>query len=252
MSTYFYIVSIIIYQEEIYIEIYYNYAKNVYRESTYRNIIGFCIVSIITYQEELYKATVNNFFRDRQIYWWRKPEYSEKTTDLLQVTDKLYYTSCTEYTSPWAGFEFITLVVIGTDCTGSCKSNSIQSRPRQLLPGRGIYDYNKSLTVKFVWTKNTEANFFLLSMSNVRNNQLFLVLCGEELIWETILTLHFFSKKKKKKMLEKTERAIWPIRETGNIGYAKKTCEIYHNTKIKCQLQYTQHHKNTTTKTSTA
>jgi hypothetical protein len=25
-----------------------------------------------------------------QFYWWRKPEYPEKTTDLPQVTDKLY------------------------------------------------------------------------------------------------------------------------------------------------------------------
>ena len=24
----------------------------------------------------------------RQFYWWRKPEYPEKTTDLSQVTDK--------------------------------------------------------------------------------------------------------------------------------------------------------------------
>ena len=30
---------------------------------------------------------------------------------------------CIEYTSPLAGFEVTTLVTIGTDCTGSCKSN---------------------------------------------------------------------------------------------------------------------------------
>ena len=30
---------------------------------------------------------------------------------------------CIEYTSPWSGFKLTTLMVIGTDCTGSCKSN---------------------------------------------------------------------------------------------------------------------------------
>jgi hypothetical protein len=28
-----------------------------------------------------------------------------------------------KYTSPWAGFESFTLVVMGTGCIGSCKSN---------------------------------------------------------------------------------------------------------------------------------
>ncbi len=29
--------------------------------------------------------------RERQIYWWRKPENPKKTTDQSQVTDKLYH-----------------------------------------------------------------------------------------------------------------------------------------------------------------
>ena len=41
-----------------------------------------------------------------------------KTTDLPQVTDKLYHIML--YTSPWAG---VKPPMMGTDCIGSCKSN---------------------------------------------------------------------------------------------------------------------------------
>jgi len=58
-------------------------------------------------------STIFKLYRGGQFYWWRKPKYPEKTTDLSQVTDKLYHIM----------FKLTTLVVIGTDCIGSCKFN---------------------------------------------------------------------------------------------------------------------------------
>ena len=73
----------------------------------------------------VFNATFNNI---SAISWWsvllvEETEYPEKTTDLPQVIDKLYHITFYRVHLAWAGFELTTLVVIGTDCIGSYKSN---------------------------------------------------------------------------------------------------------------------------------
>ena len=67
----------------------------------------------------VFNATFNNI----SVISWQSVLLVEKTTDMPQVTNKHYNIMLIEYTSPWAGFKLTMIVVIGTDCTGNCKSN---------------------------------------------------------------------------------------------------------------------------------
>ena len=64
-------------------------------------------------------STIFQLYRGGQFYWWRKQDYQERTTD----TEKLDHIMLYQAHLAWAGFELTTVVVISTDCTGSCKSN---------------------------------------------------------------------------------------------------------------------------------
>ena len=67
----------------------------------------------------VFNATFNNI----SVILVEETEYPVNTTELSQITDKLYHIMWYGVHLARVGFELTTLLVLGTDCIGSCNSN---------------------------------------------------------------------------------------------------------------------------------
>jgi hypothetical protein len=93
------------------------YTQSEYRISNYVNHIRIIVLCLL-------QAICRSLTGKLRSYFWKwRVRYPEKTTDLSQVTDKLYHIMLHRVHFAWAGFKLSTWVVIGTDCISSYKSN---------------------------------------------------------------------------------------------------------------------------------
>ena len=68
--------------------------------------------------------TIFQLYFGSQLYWWRKPEYLRKQPTYRKSLKIINHIILHQEHPIWAGFKLTMLVLIVTDCIGSCKSNN--------------------------------------------------------------------------------------------------------------------------------